>query len=63
MFGEVPVLGLFFGTLLCEFCVSLGATLTVAAWRGNAQADGRIVGALFCAAAIGCGLVAWRAGA
>ena len=63
MFGEVPALGLIFGTFFCEFFVSLGAALAVGASRGNVDADGLIFGLLSCAAAFACGVVAWRAAA
>ena len=60
MFSDVPALGLFFTTLLCEFCAALGAALSVRAWTGHAGIDGLLVGALLCAAAIGCGVGAGR---
>ena len=63
MFTDVPVLALIFATLFCEACATVGAALTVGAWRGNVGADGLIAGLLFCVAAIGCGIAAWRAGA
>jgi hypothetical protein len=62
MFTDVPVLGLIFATLFCESCATVGAALTVGAWLGNVETDGLIVGLLFCAAAVGCGVAAWRAG-
>ena len=61
MFGDVPAVGLFFATLLCEACATLGASLTMHAWRGTAGVDGLLVGLLSCAATIVCGVIAFRA--
>jgi hypothetical protein len=63
MFTDVPLLGLIFGTLFCEFCASVGAVLTVGAWRGNVEASGQVVGLLLCVAALGCGVAASHAAA
>jgi hypothetical protein len=63
MFTDVPVLGLIFATYIGEFCASLGAALSVGAWRGDVETEGALVGFLFCAAAIACGVLAWRSAA
>jgi hypothetical protein len=33
-------LGLVFATSFCESCATVGAALTVGAWRGNVETDG-----------------------